>query len=46
MERSDAERTTGKTVLVTGGSGGIGKATALAPACMGARVQLAVDRDR
>jgi NAD(P)-dependent dehydrogenase (short-subunit alcohol dehydrogenase family) len=36
MEQIDGGSMTGRTVLVTGGSGGIGRATALGLAAMGA----------
>jgi hypothetical protein len=42
---ADAPRMTGKTVLVTGGTGGIGKATAVGLAALGARVGI-TGRDR
>ena len=42
---ADTARMTGKTVLVTGGTGGIGKATAVGLAALGARVGI-TGRDR
>jgi retinol dehydrogenase-14 len=45
MEGMHTQRMTGKTVLVTGGSGGIGKATALGLARMGAHLAI-TGRDR
>jgi NAD(P)-dependent dehydrogenase (short-subunit alcohol dehydrogenase family) len=45
MKSIPSERMAGKTVLVTGGSGGIGKATALGLATMGAHLAI-TGRDR
>jgi NAD(P)-dependent dehydrogenase (short-subunit alcohol dehydrogenase family) len=45
MEQSQSWPMVGKTVLVTGGTGGIGKATALGLGAVGARVAI-VGRDR
>jgi retinol dehydrogenase 14 len=42
---ADTARMTGKSVLVTGGTGGIGKATAVGLAALGARVGI-IGRDR
>jgi retinol dehydrogenase 14 len=44
-ERMNSNRMAGKTVLVTGGSGGIGRATALGLARMGAHLAI-TGRDR
>jgi retinol dehydrogenase 14 len=45
MEQIDGRPVAGRTVLVTGGTGGIGRATALGLAAMGAHVAI-VGRDR
>jgi retinol dehydrogenase 14 len=45
MEQTPGQPMSGRTVLITGGSGGIGRATALGLATMGARVAI-VGRDR
>ena len=45
MERSHSRHMAGKTVLVTGGSGGIGKATAVGLATLGAHLAI-TGRDR
>ena len=45
MERSHSRHMAGKTVLASGGSGGIGKATALGLATLGAHIPI-TRRDR
>jgi NAD(P)-dependent dehydrogenase (short-subunit alcohol dehydrogenase family) len=45
MELSQSQPMAGKTVLITGGTGGIGRSTALGLAAMGARVAI-IGRDR